>query len=203
MSNIAKTIGVLALALFTLPMAGDQLKESHVTPGDVCGLQQAQSQGRVETSGRIQRVGRQKLITNGGCTLELKDFYEPFTDGDVYTVQGVLFGDQLQDVEISQNANSIALDEEGEVISTQRVLPEHALIIQRTCLNRRYRPAAWPLGCQPAHAYQYIDQEVIFGLSQEIIPHEGPTCAFFTLTADRRVATQVTLDSCQRAVSTR
>lgn len=203
MSNIAKTLGVLAVALFTLPMAGDQLKESHVIQGDVCALQQAGTRGRVETSGQIQRVGRQYLISSGGCSLDIDWVDEAFEDGGVYTVQGVMFGGQLQDVEISQRASSVALDAEGGVISTQRVLPEHALRIQKTCLDRRYRPATWPLGCQEAHAYQFLNQEMIYGLSQEVIPHEGPTCAFFTLTADRRVATQVTLDSCHQEISTR
>jgi hypothetical protein len=203
MSNIAKTLGVLAVALFTLPMAGDQLKESHVIQGDICALQQAGTRGRVETSGQIQRVGRQYLISSGGCSLDIDWVDEAFEDGGVYTLNGVMFGGQLQDVEISQRASSVALDAEGGVISTQRTVPLSTLKERSTCLDSRYQPSTWPIGCQRAKAYINLNGEIVYALSKKEVPHLGPTCAVFDMTASPKVATRVTLIGCEQVAATR
>jgi hypothetical protein len=195
--RIARTLLVLAVASFTLPMAGDQLKQSQILRGDICSIQQATDKGRVEVSGQIERVGRQYLISNGGCYLTLDRLRKAVNPGEVYTVQGVLFGSELQDVELTQSTHSIAFDAQGGVISSTEVIPLEILETQSVCLDQSYQPKTVPLGCQRALRYQsLLGEEAIYALQTQETNHEGRSCAFFNLTSNPSIATEVIIDQC-------
>lgn len=195
--RIARTLMALAIASFTLPMAGDQLKKSQILQGDICSIQQAAAEGRVEVSGQIEQVGRQYLISSGGCYFTLDRLREAVNPGEVYTVQGVLFGSELQDVELTQSARSIAFDTQGDLISNTEVIPLEVLETQAACLDQSYRPKAIPLGCQPALRYESIlGEEAIYALQTQENKHQGRSCAFFNLTSNPSIATEVIIDQC-------
>lgn len=197
MPQFAKTLGVLALAAFILPMAGDQLKQSQILQGDICSIQGSLAEGRVETSGQIERVGHQYLISSGGCHLTIDRLRQAVEPEEVYTVQGILYGSELQDAEITQNARSIAFDATGSVISSEEVIPLQVLKVQDVCLNQNYRPQAIPLGCQAAQRYtSVLEGDFIYALHTQEVAHTGRSCAFFKLTSDPSIATEVTIDQC-------
>lgn len=198
MSQLAKTLGILAVAALTLPMAGDQLKQSQILKGDICSLQGSQAEGRVETSGQIERVGRQYLISSGGCYLTIDRLRRAVEPGEVYTVQGILYGSELQDVELKQTARSIAFDAEGNVISPpKKVIPLQTLKVEAKCLNQRHRPQSIPLGCQMAKKYtSLINGESIYAFHTLEVTHTGRSCASFNLTSNQSIATEVIIDKC-------